>query len=66
MKLASTVIAGLLLADKVSAFAPHSAVQTKARNAGSRFMSMDMEAPPAAPPADNNSNPFGAPAGQPG
>ena len=59
MKLASTVIAGLLLADKVSAFAPHTVLQTnsRARNAlgnSQRFMAMDMEAPPAAPPAESN------------
>ncbi|CAB9516060.1 zinc metalloprotease FTSH, chloroplastic [Seminavis robusta] len=57
MKLASTVIAGLLLAEKATAFAPHSMVQSKARSNtrnSQRFMAMDMEAP--APPAETTSS----------
>jgi len=50
MKFASTIIAGLLLADKTSAFVPHSAVNTQSRthSAQSSFLSMAMDAPPAA------------------
>ena len=60
MKLASTVVASLLLADKAVAFNPHSVLQTSSktrhgRNSQKRFMAMDMEAPPAAP-ADTTSN----------
>lgn len=48
MKLASTVIAGLLLADSIAAFTPSSPVQTKHNNGrnSQRLMAMDMEAPP--------------------
>lgn len=55
MKLASTVIAGLLLADRVSAFVPQSVVQTQRRNArnSQRFMAMDVQAP-ASPPDESN------------
>ena len=51
MKIASTVIAALLLADKVSAFVPQPVVQTSTRNArnSQRFMAMDVQAPPPAP-----------------
>ena len=50
MKFASTIIAGLLLAEKTSAFVPHSAVntQSRARNSQSSFLSMAMDAPPPA------------------
>jgi len=50
MKVASTVIACLLLADKVTAFVPQSVVQSKPRNS-QRYMAMD--APPA-PVSDSN------------
>lgn len=49
MKLASTVIAGLLLAEGIAAFTPSSPVQTKHSNArnSQRFMALDMEAAPS-------------------
>jgi len=52
MKLASTVIAGLLLADGISAFTPQSAVRSNARNS-QRFMAIDVENPPT-PVTDSN------------
>ena len=60
MKLASTVIAGLLLAEKTTAFAPYSVLQTgsknrNGRNSQQRFMAMAMDAPPA-PQVETTSN----------
>lgn len=50
MKFASTIIAGLLLAEKTSAFVPQSVVntQSRTRNSQSSFLNMALDMPPPA------------------
>lgn len=68
MKFASTIIAGLLLADKTSAFVPQSVVNTQSRARNSQsFLNMALDMPPAEPetttvaPAVVQQNAYGQP-----
>ena len=48
MKFASTIVAGLLLAEKTSAFVPQSVVNTQSRTRNSQsFLNMALDMPPA-------------------